>query len=279
VTQSASTYNSIKNVLESDDTPYVDKAFSVFLQGSYGNDTNIYAESDVDIVIQLNSMYYYDLDNLPEDQKNLFKSHITPVTYNLSRFKSDVIQVLTDAYGSDVVVGEKAIQIAARNNRRKADVIVASQYRKFNSYLGVGNQRYIEGIKFITRNGVDIVNYPKTHSENLTTKHQATGSWFKPSVRIFKNIRKRMVEEGMINSDTAPSYFLEGLLYNVPNAKFGLTYESTMVESINWVLKADRSKFVCANEQYYLLHDTSPITWRAEKCNLFLERLVEFWKR
>ena len=33
--------------------PYADKNLKVFLQGSYGNDMNIYAESDVDIVIRL----------------------------------------------------------------------------------------------------------------------------------------------------------------------------------------------------------------------------------
>ena len=53
ITQSSSTYNTIKSVLEGSTTPYAGRNFKVFLQGSYGNDTNIYAESDVDIVIRL----------------------------------------------------------------------------------------------------------------------------------------------------------------------------------------------------------------------------------
>src|SRR5690606_967984 len=53
ITQSSSTYNTIKSVLEDSATPYAGRNFKVFLQGSYGNDTNIYAESDVDIVIRL----------------------------------------------------------------------------------------------------------------------------------------------------------------------------------------------------------------------------------
>ena len=57
VTQSSATYNTIKNVLKDADTPYAGKSYSVFLQGSYGNDTNIYAESDVDIVIKLNDCF------------------------------------------------------------------------------------------------------------------------------------------------------------------------------------------------------------------------------
>ena len=53
ITQSSTTYNAIKGALEDSTTPYAGKNFKVFLQGSYGNDTNIYAESDVDIIIRL----------------------------------------------------------------------------------------------------------------------------------------------------------------------------------------------------------------------------------
>ncbi|MDD5109417.1 MAG: nucleotidyltransferase, partial [Candidatus Omnitrophica bacterium] len=69
IAQSSDTYNAIKNTLEASDTPYVDKSYKVFLQGSYGNDTNIYSESDVDIVIQLNDCFQHDLSDLTDDQK------------------------------------------------------------------------------------------------------------------------------------------------------------------------------------------------------------------
>jgi hypothetical protein len=36
----------------------------LFLQGSYGNDTNIYAESDVDVVMRTDSIYYSDTSAL-----------------------------------------------------------------------------------------------------------------------------------------------------------------------------------------------------------------------
>ena len=52
ITQSSNTYNTIKNVLQHNDAPYSGKSYNVFLQGSYGNNTNIYAESDVDIIIK-----------------------------------------------------------------------------------------------------------------------------------------------------------------------------------------------------------------------------------
>ena len=43
---SSSTYATMKNALESATAPYIGKSYKVFLQGSYGNDTNIWSSSD-----------------------------------------------------------------------------------------------------------------------------------------------------------------------------------------------------------------------------------------
>ena len=98
-------------------------------------------------------------------------------------------------------------------------------------------------------------------------------------VRIIKNLRSRLIEEDMLESGIAPSYYLEGLLYNVPNDKFVTNYQDTFVNVINWLLETERDKFVCANEQYYLLHPDSPVTWRAEKCEAFLTATVDLWNQ
>jgi hypothetical protein len=39
----------------------------------------------------------------------------------------------------------------------------------------------------------------------------------------------------------------------------------------------DRSQVVCTNEQYYLLREDSPVTWREEECKQFLEAAKIFW--
>lgn len=111
VTQSSTTYNTIKNTLESTSSSYAGRNYSVFLQGSYGNDTNIHSESDVDIVIQLNSCFYHDLELLPEDQKLAFKSAFSDANYGHSDFKKDVLAFLTEKYGSSVKPGDKASKL------------------------------------------------------------------------------------------------------------------------------------------------------------------------
>ncbi len=277
ITQSKNTYNSIKTVLKNKDTPYSAKNYNVFLQGSYGNDTNIYSESDVDIVIKLNDCFQHDLSPLPTEQQEAFKKSHSDATYTHTNFRADVLSVLSGQYGSDVDEGEKAIAIAAYGNRRKADVIAAIQFRRYHKFLSTSNQSYDEGICFHTASGAKIVNYPKQHSDNLTKKHQSTSMWFKPMARILKNLRSKLIAEKMIEGGVAPSYYLEGLLYNVPNNKFGKSYQDTFSNAINWIHQADRSKFVCANEQYYLLHENSSVTWREEKCEAFLKAAIDLW--
>lgn len=277
IVQSSATYATIKGVLESRDAPYVGKNFVSFLQGSYGNDTNIYADSDVDVVMRLDSTYYDDTTSLTEDEKTLYNSQRSAATYSCIDFKRDVLAHLIAKFGVSVKPGSKAIFIPGSGNRRDADVVVCTAFRKYTKFRGTYDSNYVEGIVFWTGNGTQIINYPKSHSANCTTKHQRTNQWFKPTVRIIKNMRNRMIDGNYIREGLAPSYFIEGMLYNVPNTNFGSSYGNTFAAAINWLLRTDRSQLLCANEQHYLLNPVSPVTWRAEDCSAFLNALVKFW--
>ena len=206
ITQSSNTYNTIKSVLEANTTPYAGKNFKVFLQGSYGNDTNIYAESDVDIVIRLDDCFHSDLESLSDDEKSAYKQAFSDATYTHADFKRDVLSVLEGQYGLAVKAGDKAIAIDASGSRRKSDVIVATQFRRYFKFRSASDSEYVEGICFFNAAGERIANYPKQHSANLTAKHQASSKWLKPMVRVLKNMRSRMVEDGLIKAGIAPSY-------------------------------------------------------------------------
>jgi hypothetical protein len=277
VSQSASTYASVKRVLESTNAPYSQESFDVFLQGSYGNDTNVYSDSDVDVVIRTGSVYYYDLAPLNDAEQALFHQQTTSATYELADFKRDVKSQLRDAFGSAVKPGSKAILITADGNRRETDVLPCAEFRRYQRFRGWSDQSYVEGLCFFRSDGTQIINYPKQHSENCTIKHQDANQWFKPMVRILKNMRNRMVDTGVLADGIAPSYFLEGMFYNVPNDRFGGSFASTFVNSVTWLAETDRTQLVCANEQYYLLNETCPVTWRSADCLTFLNAVLKFW--
>ena len=278
ITQSSNTYNTIKNVLEDATTPYAGKNSKVFLQGSYGNGTNIYAESDVDIVIRLDDCFQSDLSELTEEEKAAYKSAFPDATYTHVDFKRDVLSVLTAQYGAAVKAGNKAIAIDAGGSRRKADVIVAIQFRRYFKFRSLSDSEYVEGVCFWNGKGEQIANYPKQHSANLTTKHQNTSKWFKPMARVFKNMRNRMIDNGLIKAGIAPSYYIEGLLYNVPNEKFTSSYQDCVVNALNWYMQeASKPDLVCANEQYYLLRDGHHTCWTQVNCDAFVEAAARLW--
>ncbi len=279
ITGSSTTYATIKNVLESATTPYASKGYKVFLQGSYGNDTNIYTESDVDVVIRLDDCFQSDRTNLtPAEQAVWNTAYPNNAAYCYPDFKADVLSVLRKAFPNAVTPGDKAFAIKAEGNRRKADVLPCIAFKRYYKFDSVYNESSVEGICFYDKAGNRITNYPNQHSQNMTTKHKSTGQNLKPTVRVFKNLRGCLIERGMLDAGVAPSYYLEGLLYNVPDNKFSPSYGDTFVNAINWIQQeADKTKLVTANEQFYLLRDGSKTCWPKADAEKFLKAAIKLW--
>lgn len=273
--QFTSTYDTIRAVLNDSSSPYYPKSFEIFLQGSYKNTTNVYGDSDVDIVIRLDSIFYTDLYFLDAEEKARHEANRSPGTYSLDDFKTSVIAWLIKKYGTDVKIDSKAVFIKGNGTRRDADVLVCAKLRRYYSYPESGEPRYTDGICFFLPDGTRIENYPERHYDNCVQKHQNTNQWFKHTVRIFKNLRNTMIQKGQIKDGLAPSYFIEGLLYNVPAPKFGGSEQLNFKDVLEFLLQADRSKFECANEQFYLLGNTN-VTWPAANCAAFLDAVKKY---
>jgi hypothetical protein len=155
-----------------------------------------------------------------------------------------------------------------------ADVLVCAKLRRYYSYPQYGDPVFVDGICFWYK-GVRIENFPERHSDNCTTKHQDTKQWFKHTVRILKNLRNTLIEKKVIEDGLAPSYFIEGLMYNVPKEYFGGTEQLNFRDVLNYVLATDRDKFVSANEQFKLLGNGN-VTWPPANCQKFLNVVKAF---
>lgn len=277
VTQSGQTYNMIQKVLNDPTSPYHSKEFSIFLQGSYGNDTNVYRESDVDIVIRLNQTYYADTNSLAPEAKANYDWAFSRATYQFADFRADVISWLQKKFGADVRPDKKAIFIKGSGNRRDADVLVCAQHRRYRTASSGVDAQFDEGIIFWTSDGTEIVNFPKQHSENCTTKHQNTNKRFKSMVRVYKNMRNRMIDDNYIANGVAPSYFIEGMLWNVSEDNFVQSYEDSFVNTFNWILNADATKLSCANDLYWLVRDNSRVCWSKASFSAYLDSAIKYW--
>lgn len=275
---SAETYAIIKSALEAPGSDYADKKFDIFLQGSYGNDTNVYRDSDVDVVIQLTSTYHYDTGRLSETDKIAFDRDFVPATYRLADFKAHVLKQLTAKFPSQVTEGKKAIAVKGAGNRRDADVLVASDFYRYYKYDTPSVNSRSPGLCFFLPDGTRVENFPRIHSERCTRKHQDTKQWFKPVVRIFKNMRNKMIEEGVLAEGVAPSYYLEGMLFNVPNDLFGGTYQDTFVRCFNWVKNhPDPTKLECANGLEWLVRDGKQTSWSSANFETYKTTAASFW--
>ena len=279
IVTSRDTYATVKAALENATAKYRDWNFKVFLQGSYGNDTNIWAESDVDVVIRYDGAYYHDIDQRPPDEQMAYYAAFpNKGTYAYDDFKEHVRLALVSAFGKSVKPGTKAIRIEPSGNRRNADVIVAFQYRRYQKFKSILDDHHVTGMCFYLSDGTQVANYPNQHCENLTTKHQATNSNFKPMVRIFKNMRSKLIDDGLIAKGSAPSYYVEGLLYNVPDDQFRGDYQDIFLNILKWLSDTqDRTEFLCANEQYYLLRDNTHTCWACMDGTNFINAAINLW--
>ena len=278
MTTAKQTHESIRYALNSHKWP-TGVNFEVYLQGSYRNTTNIRGDSDVDVVTQLNSTFQSDLSKLSDYEQKLHNATYPNATYLWRNFRADVIAALRNHYGHSAVddTGNKSLKVAEGSNRLPADVVACIQYRKYKHFKSKNNQSYVEGMMFYTlREDRKVINFPKVHYQNGTEKNGRTSNWYKPTIRIFKNARTHLVKQGIINKDLAPSYFLECLLYNVPDINFTSNHQNTFCNVVNWLREADMTRFVCQNEQVYLFGNT-PEQWSSSNVKDLLQAYVDLW--
>ena len=274
--QFTDTYKSIRENLLDASAPYPVKDVEVFLQGSYGNDTNVYADSDVDIVLKHKGAFYYDISKMtPEEQEHFKGVFSKDAEYGYTKFKTDAEAWIARLYNG-VQLGKKAIVVPSNNNRRNADILVCEQFRRYTAY-DFGVHKYHEGVAFYS-GGKRIENFPNQHSENCTGKHQATKGNFKPMVRVFKNMRNTMIEKGLLAYGVAPSYFIESMLSNVPNDKFAGDYGDMWVECFNWAVTADESKLATASDLHWLVRENASVCWPSANFHAFTAALKGYWE-
>jgi hypothetical protein len=103
-----------------------------------------------------------------------------------------------------------------------------------------------------------------------------TNSYFKKGSSS-KNMRNRMITDGRLQEEIAPSYCLERPLWNVPNDLFGSTYWKTIENCINYIAYAETTKFHCANDLHWPLREGSHVNWSPKDFEMFMVALKKFW--
>lgn len=269
IKSSADTYESIKNALSSHTWPK-SMNYDAYLQGSYANSTNIRGDSDVDVVVESSAVFY---NNLTTDEKQYLK--LGKGAYGYTEFREQVAKALQNHYSVATVdnSGEKCIKVAGSSGRLPADVVPCITYKKYESLMVVA-----EGIKLITKSGQTIVNYPKIHKENGIIKNGTSKKAFKPSVRMFKNARNHIAVG--VAGQNAPSYFLECLIYNMPDALLLGTRREIFVNSLNFIVKfasAGGLQNVLTQSKQEKLFGPESTQWNLVEAIDFVDGCLDLW--
>jgi hypothetical protein len=280
IATSQQAYASIKHALTKAGSPLASRNVEIFLQGSYANATNIYADSDIDVVV-LHDNFHYDTLGLTPAARALHDATYKDGNYNWWNLRDDTLNALRSHYGNSAVTqGTRAIKVATGAGRMTADVLPAMKYRRYATFAGSSNYTGWFGIQFFDASFNAIVNYPKQHIKNGEEKNQAsrTAGLYKPTIRVFKNLRNHLVDNGLLGGKTAPSYFLEGALSNVPDDLFIGTFDKTVPAILNHLVKTPNANFVSQNG-IVPLFGSSSTQWSQANLATFAAAAVSKWNR
>lgn len=268
------THASIRNALAGHRWPE-DVRYRTYLQGSYRNNTHLRRQSDVDVVVELTSLPVRDGSLLPDAQKRLLQERFPEPEYGWRRFRRDVLRAITESFGAERVGdGKKTLKLVMESPEIPVDVVVAVRYLKYTEYSGQRSYKNTEGMGlYLPTENRWTVSYPHIHRRNGVRTEKATNGWFRRCIRMFKNARAQLVEEGRLGPTTARSYQIECLLYNVPNGRLGSSCQSAYSSALYWLRGNDLSRFYCQNGLVPMF-DGSPDSWNERDAKTLIDALI-----
>lgn len=262
---SIQTHESIRDALDSYTRWPQDVAFTKFLQGSYKNATNLQRDSDVDLVVQLSARVQTQVVALRGTRLERDESHI--MAYRKWRsFRDHTLNALRATYGTDTVTsGRKSLTISRGPIPANADVVVTLHYEDGLAFFLPDEHRWV-------------VSYPQLHYERGISKEESTNKRYKRVIRMFKAARNHLKETDEINDDTAPSYFIECLLFNVPDELFRPRLVQSYERIVEYLSTTDLQRFRCQNGKRELFGPSADL-WNSKKARKYIWALIRLWNQ
>ena len=203
-----------------------------FVQGSFANNTNVRAESDVDVCVMLKDVFH---TKLPKDAKDADYG-FTDASLTFPQYRDLVKKALQDKFKTENIKdGNKSIKIDENTYHVKADVVPAFLLRNYYYSNSKNPNDYVEGTWILPKTGADIANYPKIHIKNGKKKNNETNGEYKKLVRIMKHIKNNMVEDNVTDGNIISSFLVECLVWNIPNQK--ITSYSTWTDTVREAIR------------------------------------------
>lgn len=250
----------------------------VFVQGSCGNDTHVHQESDIDICIMLRSFFFADYP--PGRIRNDYSHYPSQLSFQTFRLWCE--EAIHNQFGPNgYESNNKSINIKSRLNEKGIDVIPALQYRDYQNDPYTLEENYTEGIRFLTKEGEIVTNFPKIHIHNGSLKNAQTSNKYKIVVRIMKKIKAMMSNHRAHLPKSISSFLISCLVWNIPpqllNGPF--TWEERVKKAMIFLHENTQNEDSCkhwceVSEKTYLFHPERE--WTIGEVNLFLKNMWNF---
>ena len=260
-TASAQANVAIRNALSSYRWP-TEVPYEVFLQGSYHNGTNLSRDSDVDVVIRLTTKIRPRVAAMSPADLETNGSHRF-LLEKWQSFRQHALRALRAEFGDSVTAGRKSLKIARGRIPAVADVVVTLKYEDGLAIYLPDERRWV-------------VSHPQRHYRRGRRKERAAVNRFKRTVRMFKATRNHLVSNGVINERTAPSYFIECLLYNVPERLFSQQLNTAYVDILHWLGSAQMRGFTTQSGDMELFGSRAE-QWTTNEARRFMAALQQLW--
>lgn len=243
----------------------ITKPDNILLQGSYKNDTNLRRDSDVDVVVQVAVELQPQVAKLSDKQLEQDKDHIQ-IYEKWRSFRKQLLKALRATFGTEAVsTGRKSLKLAKGKIPVSADVVVTIRCGDGLAFFLPDEHRWV-------------VSYPQQHYKRGLKKEKSTNNRYKRTIRMFKNARNHLVENDIIKSKTASSYFIECLLFNVPDNLFKGDYRQTYMGIVGYLRSANLKQFNSQNGLRQLF-GTSKDQWSVSDAQKFILALERMWRK
>jgi hypothetical protein len=95
---------------------------------------------------------------------------------------------------------------------------------------------------------------------------------------MFKVARNHLVENDVIGNKTASSYFIECLLYNVPNDLFKESFSQTYSDIVKYLKSVNLKQFKSQNGVRQLFGKSKDL-WNVGDAQKFILALEQMWRK
>ena len=179
-------------------------------------------------------------------------------------FRDEALKAMRARFGRAAKSSRKTLKVPKGAIAADADLVVTVSYNEGIAFYLSDERRWVVG-------------FPQQHHGRGLKKQSATSNRFKRTIRMFKAARNRLVDEKVLNKDDAPSYFIECLLYNVPEGLFKPELAPTYTGIIKWLKSARFTDFQSQNGQVKLFGPGRE-QWTQKKARAFVKALQELWE-